>query len=293
MSRAITTFSPTSPVTPCSTRGLAALRSYRAQGKIQPRVKHRATASLRRNADLGTMPIVTWRKGVSFASMPCRLCVWLCDRFCLPKSTFWSNSRQWEETYSQEWEPQEWEPWDETVERRTRAAEAARMVKSDPKAALALFIQLADEGSIFAMRWLGTLYHGRHGIVRNLKCAENYLRRGLSAGSWMSTLDYTNLLYKRGAHDKWHSTLADGVEKAFIPSFFWQAFNIYRLNPSRKVAEEVRPLMLKAAEAGHPGAEVMLAIWTARGKFGLRKIPEGFRTLWAVLSKIRVAPVPN
>jgi TPR repeat protein len=222
--------------------------------------------------------IVTWREGVSLAFMACRLCVWLCDRFCPRKPTFWSESRQWEEAYSQEWEP-----WDETVERRTRAAEAAKLVESDPEAALELFIELADEGSIFAMRWLGTLYHGRHGIVRNLECAEEYFRRGLSAGSWISTLGYAQLLYRRGAHDKWQSTLADGVDKGFIPSFFWQALYTYRLNPSRRVAEEVRPLMLKAAEAGHPGAEAMLAIWTARGKFGLRKIPEGFRMLWATL----------
>lgn len=239
------------------------------------------------------MTIVTWREGVSLASMSCRLSVWLCDRFCPPKPTFWSESRQWEEAYSQEWEPQEWEPWDETVERRTRAAEAARLVESDPEAALALFIELADEGSIFAMRWLGTIYHGRHGIVTNLERAEDYFRRGLSAGSWISTLGYAQLLYMRGAHDKWPSTLADGVDKGFIPSFYRQALYTYRLNPSRKVAEEVRPLMLKAAEAGHPGAEVMLARWTARGRFGLRKIPEGFRMIRTILVRDWNASVPD
>ena len=234
------------------------------------------------------MIIVTWREGVSLASMSCRLCVWLCDRFCPPELSFWSVSRQWEETYSQEWEP-----WDESVERRTRAAEAARLVESDPEAALALFIELADEGSISAMRWLGTLYQGGHGIMSNLECAEDYFRRGVSAGSWMSTLSYANLLYRRGAHENWPSTLADGVDKGFIPSFFWQAWNTYRLNPSGKVAEEVRPLMLKAAEAGHPGAEAMLARWTARGRFGLRKIPVGFRMLRTIHSKVTAAPVPD
>ena len=220
--------------------------------------------------------------------MACRLCVWLCGRFCPPELSFWNVSRQWEETYSQEWEP-----WEENAERWTRAVEAARLVESDPEAALALFIGLADEGSIFAMRWLGTLYQGGHGIMSNLECAEDYFRRGFAAGSWMSTLDYCNLLYRRGAHDNWRSTLADGVDKGFIPSFFWQAWYTYRPNPSDKVAEEVRPLMLKAAEAGHPGAEAMLARWTARGWFGLRKIPEGFRMLRTIHSKVAAASAPD
>ena len=253
-----------------------------------PRVKHGATASLRGKADLGTMIIVTWQEGVSLASMACRMCVWLCDRFCPPEPSFWSVSRQWEEAYSQEWEPR-----DESVERWTRGTEAARLVEIDPEAALALFIALADEGSTYAMRCVGTLFQGTHGIATNLECAEDYFRRGVSAGSWSSTLSLAILLYKRGAHGEWPSILADGVDKGFIPSFFRQALYTYRLNPSRKVAEEVRPLMLKAAEAGHPGAEAALARWTARGRFGIRKVPEGVRMVRAVLSRIWVDPVPD
>ena len=45
----------TNPVAPCSTRGLAALRSRRARRKAQPRVKHGATARFRGKAHLGTL----------------------------------------------------------------------------------------------------------------------------------------------------------------------------------------------------------------------------------------------
>lgn len=211
--------------------------------------------------------------------MSCRLCVWLCDRFCPPGLSVWSAASQWEETYSHDWEPE-----DEDAKRRSRAAEAAKLFELDPQAALALFIELADEGSTFAMRWVGSLYRGGLGIPANLEIAEEYFRRGLCAGSWISTVGYANLLYRRGAHDEWPKTLADGVDTGFIPSFFWQAWNTYRLNPSSKVAEEVLPLMLKAAEAGHPGAKVMLARWTARGRFGLRKIPEGIRMLKMIIA---------
>lgn len=209
--------------------------------------------------------------------MPCRLCSWLCERVCsegLSKGSFWDKSQQWEATYSHDWEP-----WDENDERRARANDAVRLFKSEPEDGMAQLVELADEGSVFAMRWVATIYRGGHGIERNLVLAEDFFGRAISAGSWISTLSYSNLLYDRGAHDEWLATLADGVDKGFIPAFFWKAWNSYRRKPSRKIAEKVLPLLQRAAEAGHPGAKVLIAKWTARGRFGYRNIPEGFRML--------------
>jgi hypothetical protein len=190
----------------------------------------------------------------------------------------WSAVNDWEETYSRDWEP-----WDEDSERRARATEAAKLVDTDASEALARFVALADEGSTFAMRWVGTLYQGRQGVATNEELAEEYYRRGLCAGSWLASLRYASLLYRRGAYDECRETLADGVRNGFIPAFFWQGWYTYRLHPGRKVAEEVRPLMLEAAEAGHPGAKLMLARWTARGRYGWRQVPEGLRMLWAIV----------
>jgi hypothetical protein len=211
--------------------------------------------------------------------MSCHLCAWLCDRFCPPElnsDAFWDAARSWEEAFSHDWEP-----WDEDEDRRTRASDAAKLVVSDPSKAFQCFAELSDEGSAFAMRWAGTMCMGDHGIKQDLELAEDYFRRALCAGSWIATLSYANLLYRRGAHESWPSTLADGVEKGFVPAFFWHAWNSYRLKPSSKSAIHARPLMQRAADAGHPGARAMLARWTARGRFGLRQIPEGFRMLRA------------
>lgn len=224
--------------------------------------------------------------------MECRLCTWLCQRFCPPQwdsNAYWNATYKWEESFSRDWEP-----WDEDEDLRTRTVETARLVEINPTLALQGFSELADEGSAFAMRWAGTLCMGNHGIDQNLDLAEDFFRRGLCAGSWMSTISYANLLYRRGAHDRWPSTLADGIDKGFIPAFFWHGWNSYRLNPSSRVAVEGRPLMLRAAEAGHPGAKAMLARWTARGRFGLRNIPDGFRMLLSTVDDfVSSAPTSN
>ena len=133
--------------------------------------------------------------------MSCRICKWLCDRFCPPgvnSGTYWKSTFEWEETYSQNWEP-----WDEDEILRKRANEAARLVDIDPNLALQKFSDLADDGSAYAMRWAGTLCMGKKGVDEDLELAEDYFRRGLCAGSWMATISYASLLYRRGAHDAW------------------------------------------------------------------------------------------
>jgi len=203
----------------------------------------------------------------------------------LDSNAYWDAIRKLEECYSRDWEPYEDEDlWN-------RAIEAASLVENYPTLALRKFSELADEGSAYAMRWAGTLHMGHHGIDCDLELAEDFFRRGLCAGSWMSTISYANLLYRRGAHDLWPKTLADGIKKGFIPAFFWQGWNSYRQHPSNHAAFESRPLMLRAAEAGHPGARAMLARWTASGHFGFRKIPDGIRMLKTTFDDFRsIAP---
>lgn len=224
------------------------------------------------------------------AKRKCVLCDWLCERFCAPDigRNFWRGVHHWEETYAADWEP-----WDSDDALRFQAIEAGRLVSTEPEAALMALRQLAGEGSAYAMRWLGTLYGGAHGIPRDDAASEEYFRQALCAGSWMATLSYAGLLYARGAHDKWPSTLGDGVAKGFIPAKFWLGWYRYRLNPTGSTSREVRPLLEDAAEAGHLGAKLILARWSAAGKFGLRKIPRGLRMVGSVMAQARERAASN
>jgi len=207
--------------------------------------------------------------------MPCNLCDWLGNLLGVSdkeRNCIWYQADRWEDDFAQKWEP-----WDDDESRRLRASAAAKLVEIDSQAGLREFLELSELGSAWSMRWVGHLYSGAHGIERNAKLAEDYFRKALCAGSWLATIPYANCLYRRGAHDKWPSTLADGVDRGFVPAFYWQAWNHYRLSPSRKTAQEMRPLLQRAAREGHPGAKALLARWSMRGRFGFGQIWRGLR----------------
>lgn len=212
--------------------------------------------------------------------MMCRLCAWLCDRFCPPNTgsrPLWLAAYDWEEHYASDWEPAE--GGDEI---RSRWGEAKVLLDEKPAAALAIHRELAEGGSPFSMQRAGWHHEYGHGTDVDAAVAEDFYRRALCAGSWKATLSYARLLFRRGAHDKWPSTLGDGVDKGFIPAFFWLAWYSHERSPSARTAREVRHLLEAADEAGHPGARLVLARWAVSGKFGLREIPRGFRMLRAI-----------
>jgi len=216
--------------------------------------------------------------------MTCRLCAWVCDRFCPPEassSAIWRAAHDWEEDYASHWEPAE-----EGDEIRNRWEEAKVLLDENPAAALAIHRELAEAGSPFSMLRAGWHYESGRGTDVDAAVAEDFYRRALCAGSWKATVSYARLLFRRGAHDKWPSTLGDGVDKGFIPSFFWLAWYRYERSPSGRTAREVRHLLEAADEAGHPGARLALARWMALGKFGLRGIPRGIRMLRAIFRSL-------
>lgn len=213
--------------------------------------------------------------------MKCRLCAWLCDRLCPPDASsdaIWRAAKLWEDRYGTQWEPAE---GGDTL--RERWDEADKLFDENPAASLAIHIELAEGGSAHSMLIAGDRYWVGQGTQRDIARAEGYYRRALGAGSWKATIRYAVLLFEQGAHDKWPSTLQDGVHNGFIPSFFWLAWYRYKLSPCRQTAREVRPLLETAAEAGHPGAAVVLARWMAQGKLGLREVPRGFRMMLAIV----------
>jgi hypothetical protein len=223
--------------------------------------------------------------------MGCRVCAWLCKWFCPPELAsdgYWAIIHRWDEEFARDWEP-----WDEDAEIRSRSKDAVALLQSTPSLALARLEELADAGSAFAMRWVGTLYSGKYGIEKDDGLAESYFLRALEAGSWMSTISYSRSLFIRGAHEEWRSTLNDGVDKGFIPAMFWFANHEYTLSPSRQTAEEIRPMLLRAAEAGHPGARMMYAQLMARGRFGLGQVTEGWKMLRVAIAEFRSSAMPS
>ncbi len=214
--------------------------------------------------------------------MRCRLCNWLCDRFCGPayeSSDFWEISRRWESNHSNDWEL-----WDSDSEEAHNGNNLARAVYAHDKAmAFATYKSLADNGSVWAMRQAGKVLEHGLGVERNLELAEKYYYKALLAGSWMATLDLAALLFENKVNDKWRGILENGVESDFVPACFWLGYYLSKGAGRKRMITEVKPLMERAAVSGHPGARKMLARWKLLGRFGLGEIANGFREFGALI----------
>ena len=208
----------------------------------------------------------------------------------MPESeiAFWAYARKWESAYSSGWEP--YGAGDQFQDRRTYALELA---KSDPDKALGQFEALAADGDAWAMRSLGNWYeNGRH-VEKDLQRAEQYYRDALRAGSWQATQQLARLLFVHSKEDRWDAILADGDAAGFVPSSVQLARYRYQRSSTRATAREVRPLLEKAAAAGHPGARMRLARWKALGYFGLGKIRQGLREIHAVYDQSEERELPE
>lgn len=208
------------------------------------------------------------------------------DWVCGPESNHskvWEASTRWEQDHSNEWDL--WIADNEEV--RALNEEANRLTTTDPKRAFEIRERLAEDGSVWATRQLGRHYHHGLGVSQNLERAEYFYYRAQLAGSWMATLQLSQLLFQHDINEKWQAILQNGVESEFIPAHFWLAWYRYKTNPRRATARSVRPLMEIAGNAGHPGARLTLARWKGQGKFGLGKIREGFREIRSLSTDLR------
>lgn len=116
---------------------------------------------------------------------------------------------------------------------------------------------------------------GRRG--RRFRAGAGIYRRAIESGSWFATIGYARLLADHGHFAKCEALLGDGVEQDFIPAFYRLARVRLQQSPGGKTRRAVRPLLERAAEAGHPGAARDLARMKARGQFGFLEIPAGYR----------------
>jgi TPR repeat protein len=190
-----------------------------------------------------------------------------CERV---RQRFWRHSDAWERTLSSDWEVSS----KETDQAREALNAAAAMRETDP-AALQLYLEAAEAGSVFAMGRVGWQYWTGTGTAPDLAKAQDYYRRAIEGGSWMATIHYAKLLDELGHRDTCDQVLEDGVAVGFVPAYFWLAWLRYKRSRTRKACREVRPLLEYAARAGHPGARRKLSQWMLLGRFGPREIFRG------------------
>ncbi len=206
--------------------------------------------------------------------MACLLCRLICDRLIPPersREAFWRYVNEWEVAFARDWEP--WHPSDEVWD---RVEALAPILRSDPAAGINELVELAELGSAWAARHLGGNYRYGYGVDQDIKLAEYYYDKALHAGSWMGSRDLAGLIFSHSISEEWEAILKDGDAAGFVPSTFRLAWYSYKRSPTRSTARELRPLLERASQAGHPGARDLLGGWKIAGKFGLREIWRGY-----------------
>lgn len=219
--------------------------------------------------------------------MACKICGWLCALFCADadvvaaRANLWKQSEKWESAHSNEYKL-----WSRASDQeRERLDAAATLQTTDPEAAFRMYLDLADAGVVWAMQIVAHQYAWGTIVPNDFEQAQIYYCRAIEAGSWMATLRYAWLMARQGYFEESETVLQDGVNADFVPASYWLARCRYHQSSDRKTCRVIRPLLEHAVEAGHPGAALFLARLKARGKFGFREIPRGFKEMIQVVER--------
>jgi TPR repeat protein len=151
--------------------------------------------------------------------------------------------------------------------------------ETDPAKAFRQYLALAEKGSVWSMATVGWMLQVGTGTEQNLSQAEKWLVRAYQAGS-----DYglicLGCLYERSERSETaQEVYRAGVARGFVPAMVYLAVS-YRKSPDWA---QRRHETLSLLESGRAAADLFARHWLAtamaRGWFGLRYIPEGFRRL--------------
>jgi hypothetical protein len=209
----------------------------------------------------------------------CKLCEWVNARFGARYGP--DCDREWEELDAWERErSNDSDLWSREPDGNRELLEQAWALEtSDPQAAFQLYLRAADAGSPWALQMVGWHYHTGTWVAADLERAQAHYYQAICAGSWSATISYARLLAEQGHFDACEQVLEDGIRSDFIPAYFWLARVRFNRSGSRQSCRRIRPLLEYASERGHPGARRLLAVLQLLGKFGIRQIPTGYRSL--------------
>lgn len=215
----------------------------------------------------------------------CRLCEYLrltaSSEYLAKERRFYDSVENWEVEKSGGWEV--YEPDNKPISKKMD--EAYALLDGDRVAARTMFLDLANLGSVWSMYMTGWFYEFSADNWHDEEQALTWYHKAVCGGSWTATLAYAALLEKRGNFEDADAVLMDGVNVGFMPAVYRLAKLRYENSPSRATAQSVRHLLDSAISEGHPAAEVYLGRLMLLGKFGLRRIPEGWRRISAGFDK--------
>ena len=162
---------------------------------------------------------------------------------------------------------------------REALGEADQLWRDNPEAGLPKLIALAELGSVRAMSLAGWAYHEGKGAAADPVKAEYWHWRAIAGGSQQSQLQLGWIYTQRRDYPRCEEVYKAGVAQNWGPAMFYLGRIMLRQSLTKVRLDEARSLLERASALGDLGAQAMLAAFSARGRFGLRYVPRGFRQL--------------
>ena len=163
----------------------------------------------------------------------------------------------------------------------TRLRQAFEMWRSNPVEAFTGFLVLAEGGSVWSMIQVGVAYESGRGVPLDRIRAEEWYRKAYEQGSDLGLVRAGYLTFKRGDIAEAKTILSVGVSRGLTPAMRYLAWMELRLSKKEDARGRARALYEQAIASGDLAARMLFARSMVRGRFGLRAIPAGIRSLLA------------
>jgi TPR repeat protein len=157
--------------------------------------------------------------------------------------------------------------------------QAYALQESDPAACLKQYLELAEVGSVWSMATVGYMLEQGTGTARDLVHAEEWYLRAHRAGSDYALLWLGQLYLESNRLEKATDVFRTGVDRGFAPAMFYLAWSYWKSGDWLQKRDEALSLLQRGVTAGDLVAQRFLVTSMLHGRFGLRRVPAGFRLL--------------
>jgi TPR repeat protein len=162
-----------------------------------------------------------------------------------------------------------------------RLREVYELWKSCPPDAFSQFLSLAEDGSIWSMAQVGYAHEAGEGTRRDRVQAEKWYLKAYEEGSDFGLLRSSVLALKRGDEARAREILNNGISRGLTKAMTALAGMELSLSRTEEARSRARGLYEQAIALGDLPAKMAFARAMAHGRFGLKLIPTGIRSLLA------------
>lgn len=164
--------------------------------------------------------------------------------------------------------------------------QAYMLWETNPSQALDEFTRMAEGGSVASMVQVGWAHEQGEGTPVDSAVAERWYSRASECGSDEGLLRSGHLAFARGDAARARAVLEPAVARGLTPAMRYLAQVELELVRTDDARDRARALLERAIAFGDVQARLNLSKAMLRGRFGLRAIPEGWRSYRRAIGEV-------